>query len=127
MNRIKNGLILLILISFLFYVAIRPVACLFKTATGICCPACGMTRAFINILHFNFIEACHQNILSIPLFLSIIYFIIMLSRDFIKNRFYFIPKLLNLFERYKVQIIFVLFISFVINNKRINKILKINY
>ena len=116
MNRIKNGLILLVLISFLFCMAIRPVTCLFKTVTGIYCPACGMTRAFINILHFNFIEAFRQNILSIPLFFAIIYFIIMLSNDFIKNRFYYIPKLLKFFGKYDFQIIFLLFLSLVINN-----------
>ena len=56
-NRIKNVLILLILILFLLFVLNIPVTCIFKSVTGISCPACGMTRAFISILHLNFLNA----------------------------------------------------------------------
>lgn len=116
MNRLKNGLILFILIGFLSFVAIMPVTCVFKTVTGIFCPACGMTRAFIAILHFNFLEACYQNLLSIPLFIFIFYSLFQIGKDFLKNRFSYIPKLLLFFEHHYLIIIVLLIISFIFNN-----------
>ncbi len=116
MNRIKNGIILLILISFLCFVAIMPVTCIFKTVTGIYCPACGLTRSFLSIINFHFIDAIWYNILGIPMFAFIITFILMLIYDFLKNRFYFIPKLLNFFEKHYIFILVLLLISFVFNN-----------
>ncbi len=114
--RLKNGLILFILISFLCFVAIMPVTCIFKTVAGIYCPACGMTRAFLAILHFDFLEACYQNLLSIPLFFFLAFSVIMLIKDFIKNRFSYIPKVLDFFSRYYLFIIILLIISFAFNN-----------
>ena len=68
MNRIKNFIIIITLIIFLYIIAILPVTCIFKSVTGILCPACGMTRAFWFIMNFNFLQATYFNILSIPLF-----------------------------------------------------------
>lgn len=115
MNRLKNGFILLILISFLGLVAMMPVTCLFKTVTGISCPACGMTRAFLAILRFDLLEACYQNLLSIPLFLFLIFSIFMLLKDFVQNRFSYIPRLLQFLGNYSFMIILLLIISFSFN------------
>ena len=71
MNRIKNFIIIITLIIFLYIIAILPVTCIFKSVTGILCPACGMTRAFWSIMNFNFLQATYFNILSIPLFIFI--------------------------------------------------------
>lgn len=119
MNRLKNGLILIILISFLCFVSIMPVKCAFLAITGIYCPACGMTRAFLSIWHFDFLEACYQNLLSIPFFLFLVFFIFMLVKDFIKNCFSFIPKLLSFLGQYTILILFLLFISFLFNNLKV--------
>ncbi len=119
MNRLKNGLILLILISFLCFIAVMPVTCIFKTVTGICCPACGMTRAFFAILHFNYLEAFYQNILSIPFFVFIIFSVFMLFKDFIQNRFSYISNLLYFFGKHYSLIISLLIISFLFNNFKI--------
>jgi len=116
MNRVKSGLILIILISFLCFVAIMPVTCIIKTVTGIYCPACGMTRGFLAILHFNFLEACYQNLLSIPLFLFILFSVFMLGKDFVQNRFSYIPHVLHFFDKYAILILLLLLISFVFNN-----------
>ena len=116
MNRLKNSFILFILISFLVLVAVMPVACLFKTVTGISCSACGMTRAFLSILHFDFLEACYQNLLSIPLFLFLTFSIFMLLKDFIQNRFSYIPHLIQFLGRYPWIFVFLLLISFIFNN-----------
>lgn len=116
MNRIKNGIIIIILTSFLLFVALMPVTCIFKTVTGIFCPACGMTRSFIAILHFDFIEAAYQNLFGIPFAIFLAYFFIFLIKDFIQNRFSFIPKLLDFFGKHYIFILILLLISFTFNN-----------
>lgn len=118
MNRLKNGLILFILISFLSLIAIMPVACVFKTVTGISCPACGMTRAFVSILHFDFLDACYQNLLSIPLFLFLVFSAFMLLKDLIQNRFSYIPRVLQFLGQHAFIFIFLLMISFIFNNSK---------
>ena len=116
MNRLKNGLLLFILISFLCFVAIMSVDCIFKSVTGIYCSACGMTRAFLCILHFDFLGAFFQNILSIPLFVFLIFSIFMLFIDFFKNRFVFVPRVLLFLNSHPFFIISLLVISFAFNN-----------
>ncbi len=116
MNRLKNVLILIILISFLCLVAIMPVTCIFKTVTGINCPACGMTRAFWALLRFDILDALYQNLLCIPLFVFLICSIFMLFKDFVQNRFSYIPSVLRFFERHWILIIVLLIISFIFNN-----------
>lgn len=116
MNRLKNGIILIILISFLCLVAVMPVTCILKTVTGISCPACGMTRAFLAIFHFDFLTSIYHNLLGIPLFIFLIFFSFMLLKDFLQNRFDFIPNLLTFLEKYSFLIITLLVISFLFNN-----------
>lgn len=53
--------------------------CPFYTTTGIPCPSCGMTRAFVSLMHFNLSDAFMYNPLFI--FLPIL----------------FIPTIFNLF------------------------------
>ena len=116
MNRIKNFIILTILIIFLYIISILPVTCFFKSVTGIYCPACGMTRAFTSILNFNFLDALYFNLLSIPLFIFIAYFSFRLIIDIINDEFIFIPNLLNFFKNYYWIFLFLIFISFIFNN-----------
>ena len=120
-NRTRNIFILLILILFLLVINFIPVTCIFKQATGISCPSCGMTRAFYSILSFNFKQAFFYNILSIPLFIFIIFSIIMLIHDSFKNEFNYITKLEKILSN-KIIIIILLFLillSFIINNTSI--------
>ena len=83
MNRIKNFIIIITLIIFLYIIAILPVTCIFKSVTGILCPACGMTRAFWSIMNFNFSQATYFNILSIPLFCFLVISVFMLCKDYL--------------------------------------------
>ena len=116
MDRIKNFIILAILIIFLYIISIIPVTCIFKSVTGILCPACGMTRAFWLIINFNFLEALYFNILSIPFFIFIIYFIFRLAIDFILGTFVFIPSLINFFKSYYWLFLVLILISLIFNN-----------
>ena len=110
-------LILFILIAFLLFVLNIPVTCIFKSVTGISCPSCGMTRAFLSILHFNFVDAFFLNVLSIPLFLFIIFSIIIMIIEIFKNKFEYIPKLIRFLGKYWYIFIILLTISFIWNNK----------
>ncbi|GAE87293.1 hypothetical protein JCM21531_648 [Acetivibrio straminisolvens JCM 21531] len=42
-----------------------PGSCLFKNATGLNCPSCGMTRSFVSISHFDFEGALRYNMAGI--------------------------------------------------------------
>lgn len=103
---------ILILFSVLIYFK---VPCLFKLLFKIPCPGCGMTRAFFEIFKFNFSKAFYYNILSIPLFIFIIYCIILIIYDILYNKNIFFLKLDKLFSKYYLLIIFLLIISEVIN------------
>lgn len=116
MNRLKNGIILMILISFLCFVIVMPVSCLFETLTGISCPACGMTRAFLAMLRFDFLSAIYYNILSIPLAIFLAYAIIRLIIDFIQNHSTFLEGVLKFLQKYYLIILLLLGISFLFNN-----------
>ena len=116
MNRFKNLIIIIILISFLCVVVVMPVTCVFTTVTGIYCPACGMTRAFLAIFHFHLLEACYQNLFSIPFFIFIVFSTTMIIKDFIQNRFTYIPKDLAFLGRHYLFILILLVISFIFNN-----------
>ena len=50
--------------------------CLFKAVFGIPCPGCGMTRAYISLLHLDFLQAFNFNIMfwSVPV-LVLLYFL----------------------------------------------------
>lgn len=126
-NRIKNISILTILTLFLLVIKIVPVTCIFNQVTGIYCPACGMTRAFHSILHLNFIDAFCYNILSIPLFIFIIFSYIILSYEVLLGKFEYVPKLLKLLSNKVILIIIFisLFISFIINNMKLSFFLHI--
>ena len=44
--------------------------CVFHNVTGLPCPGCGMTRAFLAIGHANLVLAWNLNALSLPLYLG---------------------------------------------------------
>lgn len=101
--------ILLAIIIFLF----EP-KCLFKEIFNIPCSICGMTRSFKYILKADFLLAIESNLLSIPLFVSLIFFYIsyFFSIIFSKNYIY---KMYDRVVRYYKVIILLLLINWVIN------------
>lgn len=122
MKRLKNISILLILSIFyyiIFFSGIK-LECLFKSNLGIYCPACGMTRAFMEIMEFNILNSFSYNVLAVPLFLFIVYSVISLMIDTIKGEDKYIKNLLNIFKDYYLIIIVLLIISMLINNIRFN-------
>lgn len=123
MNRLKNIGILSIL-GILFYIVFfsgNEFNCIFKENLGIYCPACGMTRAFIEIMNFNLLAALSYNLLSVPLFLCIIYSIFALIIDIITGKTKFLDGLLSFFKDYYWLIIILLFVNMLVNNVRFNQ------
>ncbi len=69
-----------ILLKIVFSIDIL-IPCLWKSVFHIECPGCGLTRAFIDILHCNFIDAFNKNpliFIVLPVGIFYLYF------DFIK-------------------------------------------
>mgnify|MGYP004571777181 FL=1 len=88
--------------------------CPFKSITNIPCPGCGMTRAFIALLHFEFMKALYYNFLSyfiiIVIILSyILYFIDLFRSGNILTHFY------KIMLKYKVIIFVLIFIAWIVN------------
>jgi len=120
----KNRLIkisILIFETVLLYVILNiNIGCFFRNIFGICCPGCGLTRAFLSIFNFDLIGAFKYNILSIPLFIFLVIVNILIVYDIILNKnkvWNFINRLLS---KYYILILVLLLITTIINN--VNKI-----
>ncbi|URZ17536.1 DUF2752 domain-containing protein [Clostridium felsineum] len=79
---IKFGLAMVVLYAFFSLVGI---GCPIKFLTGISCPGCGMTRAWIRLLHLDIKGAFYYH----PLFfVPAIYIFIFLFKEKIPNKIY---------------------------------------
>ena len=111
-------LIFLILLVFgVLVVFVFDVDCLFKSIFGISCPGCGLTRGFRALFYGNFKEAFFYNILTIPIFLFLVIFLVLFVIDILCNRIFVCRYLLFLSKYYDILMILVI-ISFVFNNVR---------
>ena len=59
----KYGTLLLVLGLYGIYCCFSTIRipCVFHLVTGLDCPGCGMTRASVAVLHFDFAKAWHYN------------------------------------------------------------------
>lgn len=117
MNRFKKG-ILLILIGIstylIFHFSWRP-ECIFKKITSLPCPGCGLTRGFEAILKGNILSSFSYNILSFPLFLMLVVFILLLLYDFFTNKNILFEFMNRMFTKYYKIIFMLLGISWIVN------------
>ena len=73
-----------------------------------------MTRAFISILQFNFNDALNYNMMSIPLFLGIVFYNMLLLMDIFFGK-EFVTKLEKILaKKYMYTVYFILFLTIVI-------------
>ena len=106
-NKIKRNRYFLHTISagFIFFVSVDFISniigyslCPVYNFWGKKCLGCGMTRAFVALLHLNFNAAFEYNVLSIPLFLGIILYVslgiidIIFDTDYIRAFEVFLSK-----------------------------------
>ncbi len=91
--------------------------CIINRIFKIKCFGCGMTRAFISILHLDFVSAFKYNVLSIPLFFAIALYCFILVVDilFSKNFVEVFEKQLSKKYMYIFYIVILMF-SALINN-----------
>ena len=86
LNRYYIVIILYFLLSILLKmhgIVDITIPCIFSYVFDIHCPGCGLTRSFIEILQLNFKKSFEYNILTLPIGVSMIYYIV---RDFIDFR-----------------------------------------
>ena len=105
--------VILFILTKIFSVSLCPI----KNFFGVSCFGCGMTRGFISILNIDFKTAFEYNVLSIPLFISIVLYFICSLIDVIfdKNYIYVIEKQLSKKYMYLVYII-ILIAATILNN-----------
>lgn len=118
--RIKNGILLILVgisLFMIFHFSLRP-ECLFKKMTSIPCPACGLTRAYLEILKGNIIQSFSYNILAVPLFIGMLISIWLIIEGFFKNQDLFFSKMFSFFQKYDKFILFLLLISWILNIMR---------
>lgn len=73
-ERLLKDLPFIIFITIFYYVLYRlGIGCPIKFITGISCPGCGMTRAWISALHLDFKSAFYYH----PLFFSVPFMLIL--------------------------------------------------
>ncbi len=114
-KKIINGLFLTILImGIILFIFDIKLGCLFKKYLHIPCPGCGLTRSFKAIFKLDFINAFKYNILGIPLFISILLFLITYIISFIFKKDY-INKLFKFYTKYSLIIIIFILISWIYN------------
>ena len=116
-NRLKKILILILCLGMgiLMFLDVVSIPCFFKSIFKIPCPGCGMTRAFKNILKFDFVQAFNYNILSIPLFLFFIFICISIIYDIIRNEQTLENRVIKVLDKYYIVAIILVLASFVVN------------
>ena len=90
--------------------------CIFKLATGIPCPGCGMGRATLELFRGNIAQSFNYNILCIPFTLTIIAAMFWLLADFIQRKetfFNFVKQ--DIKAKYKVLLFAVIFVDWTTN------------
>ena len=113
----KNKLYIFIffILSIFFVLILFDAPCIFKLLFNMPCPGCGLTRAFKQILKFNFAKAMYYNILSIPLLVFFIWWIILFIKDIINKENKSLDTIINFFSKYYIIIIILLIISEIVN------------
>lgn len=109
--------IILFAILYLLTVIFDCSLCVLKNICGINCFGCGMTRAFICILHFDFLSATEYNTLSVPMFIGIVIYMFVFVLDIIlgKNNIKKVERFLSKKYMYFVYLM-ILGISLYLNN-----------
>lgn len=105
--------LILYIITRLFSVSVCPIKNLF----GISCFGCGLTRGFIEILHFRFKSATICNVMSVPLFFGILLYFILAVADIFYDKNYIEKIEKQLAKKYMYFIyLLILTVSSILNN-----------
>lgn len=91
------------------------IQCVFYDELGLLCPGCGGQRAFYNLLHGNFLEALHFNVLIVLLLPVLGFCYILLGQIYLVGDKRW-QRFLNLKPWYAYFILIVLFLFFILRN-----------
>lgn len=105
---------LLLFIFGLLVVFAFDINCVFKSVFGIPCPGCGLTRGFRALLSGNFIRAESYNILTIPIFLFLLFIVILMAIDLV-NRSNSTERVLKKISDHYVLLIIIVCFNWIIN------------
>ena len=99
------------IILYILTVTFKTSLCPIKKLFGISCLGCGLTRAFMSILAFDFKSAVEYNVLSLPLFFGIIAYISVIISDILlsKNNIKKVDRLLSRKYMFIVYLIILIF------------------
>ena len=90
--------------------------CIFKLATGIPCPGCGMGRATLEIMKGGFVSSFQYNILCIPFTFTIFISLVWLLIDVLQSKETFFPFINSKIRLpYKILLFSLIAISWIIN------------
>lgn len=93
--------------------------CPFKLITGFPCPACGSTRATIQILHGNLRKSIFINPLGLVTNILIMAFLFWMVIDIVRNRETFLPFLRKDWNNYcKMVFIVIMLVNWIWNIKK---------
>ena len=105
--------VLLYVFTKVFGISVCPIKNIFE----ISCFGCGLTRGFIKILECDFKAATEYNVLSIPLFVGIFLYCVILLADIIFDNNYICKIEKQLAKKYMyIVYIAILVVSYIYNN-----------
>lgn len=88
MSKDKKNILVFLIIIFLFYGCLHlfGITCPIKALTGISCPGCGMTRAYLSLLKLDFSKAYYYHPLFLLPVIALIFYIFRnhFSKNFLK-------------------------------------------
>ncbi|MBS6194650.1 MAG: DUF2752 domain-containing protein [Clostridiales bacterium] len=107
MKQFLSNLKILIFICIAYYLLTWFTGCPLLYLTGISCPGCGMTRAWISVLHLDFAQAfaCHPLFPTAPLFALV--FLFEDRIDFRKYRWAVVLTAVLFFLVYFIRLIWI--------------------
>ena len=118
-NKKLNISIILYLISFILIISLlilnNKIPCAFKELFNTPCPFCGLTRSLKSLLKFDIGKSLYYNILTIPIVIFAIYFIVLFIKDIIRKDNKSILSLYNFFKKYWILILILIIISEIVN------------
>lgn len=88
---IKASVLSGILILYLIFTQITSlyIPCIFRTVTGLCCPGCGISHFFTDLIHFNLSSAVQQNLavaVLLPLWIAVLTVRLIFNPKFLNKR-----------------------------------------
>ncbi len=104
----------MLIVFGIFVVFAFDVNCIFKSVFGIPCPGCGLTRGFRALFSGDFIKTESYNILTIPIFLFLLFILVLMIIDIV-NKCNNTEKILKKISNHYILLIIIVCLNWIIN------------